>query len=433
MLKKITLLLALVLLTASIGYAQWTNMGSFPNGDAIWKAQCHALAVDKDGKIWAGKYSNVAGLIDPKTGKALRAACYPIYIFNQDGTQASFSPIFQVMGDTMYNTSQRGMRTNIDGNILLVIGATAPNGAMMFLIDYKTGLGLKQVYLAPNAAGASSAPCVAADGTIFVAPVSPGAFPLSMYDQDFNLLGTAIQTTVGFSRSFEVSKDGNTLYWAGYTNGTVYIYTRPDAFSGFTLKDSMMTGVHAESMTWHPKTGNLWISGGSSNDKPTGPYSTGSWYAWDFAQKKVVDSLRLTFTTPATPDERPRGLAFSLDGNIAYIAQFGTSNWMVQKLVKTGSGVKQLDELPVGYDLSQNYPNPFNPTTNIKFSIPGSGFVSLKVYNTLGQEVATLLNEYKNAGTYQVDFNASKLSSGMYTYTLTSGNYRISKKMMLLK
>ena len=65
---------------------------------------------------------------------------------------------------------------------------------------------------------------------------------------------------------------------------------------------------------------------------------------------------------------------------------------------------KQLDELPVGYELSQNYPNPFNPTTNIKFSIHEK-FVSLKIYNTLGQEVATLLNEFKSAGTYQVDFN----------------------------
>ncbi len=99
------------------------------------------------------------------------------------------------------------------------------------------------------------------------------------------------------------------------------------------------------------------------------------------------------------------------------------------------TGVTERTDLgvPNRYDLSQNYPNPFNPTTNIQFAIPKSGLVTMKVYNLLGQEVATLVNEQKNAGTYQVDFNAANLTSGVYFYSITAGNYSVTKKMLLLK
>ena len=81
----------------------------------------------------------------------------------------------------------------------------------------------------------------------------------------------------------------------------------------------------------------------------------------------------------------------------------------------------------------QNYPNPFNPSTTIKFQIPNSSFVNLKVYDVLGNEVATLVNEEKPAGTYQLSFDASNLSSGIYFYKLQAGNIVETKKMILLK
>jgi hypothetical protein len=85
------------------------------------------------------------------------------------------------------------------------------------------------------------------------------------------------------------------------------------------------------------------------------------------------------------------------------------------------------------YELGQNYPNPFNPSTKIAFSVPKQGNVTLKVYNLLGQEVATLLNEVKTAGVHEVSFNGIDLSSGVYFYTLTSGDFVSTKKMMLIK
>jgi len=88
---------------------------------------------------------------------------------------------------------------------------------------------------------------------------------------------------------------------------------------------------------------------------------------------------------------------------------------------------------PDKYTLSQNYPNPFNPETRINFSLPVKQFVSLKVYNTLGELVKELINEYKEAGSYSIVFNASDLASGIYIYRLETQNFVMNKKMTLIK
>ena len=89
--------------------------------------------------------------------------------------------------------------------------------------------------------------------------------------------------------------------------------------------------------------------------------------------------------------------------------------------------------IPSEFELSQNYPNPFNPSTNLEFGISELGFVSLKIYNTSGMEIATLVNEIKTAGYYSVNFNASSLSSGVYFYSISADNFTATKKMLLVK
>ena len=89
--------------------------------------------------------------------------------------------------------------------------------------------------------------------------------------------------------------------------------------------------------------------------------------------------------------------------------------------------------IPDGYTLSQNYPNPFNPSTKIKFDVPKSSFVKLAVYDMLGREVSSLINEQLQPGTYEYDFDASGLNSGTYFYRISSGEFTDIRKMVLLK
>lgn len=103
-----------------------------------------------------------------------------------------------------------------------------------------------------------------------------------------------------------------------------------------------------------------------------------------------------------------------------------------------GGGGTAVDEqgnatTPSSFVLSQNYPNPFNPSTTIRFSLPGYGFTSLKVYDVLGKEIATVVNGMYAAGVHNVEFNASNIPSGIYFYTLRSGSFVESKKMLLIK
>jgi hypothetical protein len=89
--------------------------------------------------------------------------------------------------------------------------------------------------------------------------------------------------------------------------------------------------------------------------------------------------------------------------------------------------------IPSEYSLEQNYPNPFNPSTKIEYKILHPGFVSLKVYDMLGNEITTLVNEEKNAGSFEINFDASNLSSGVYYYCLKAGNFTQTKKLVLMK
>jgi len=95
--------------------------------------------------------------------------------------------------------------------------------------------------------------------------------------------------------------------------------------------------------------------------------------------------------------------------------------------------VQQIDGLPEGFSLSQNYPNPFNPSTNIEYSIPEESFVELKVYDILGNEVATLVNDQQAAGVYRADFDADNKSAGLYFARLTANEFTKVIKMTLLK
>ncbi len=116
--------------------------------------------------------------------------------------------------------------------------------------------------------------------------------------------------------------------------------------------------------------------------------------------------------------------SFGAGGGDAYILKLSLQNL---------SGINSAVSLNRTFELHQNYPNPFNPSTKLRFEITKREFVSLTVYNSIGQEVASLLNESKSPGTYEIDFDASALPGGTYFYRLSSGEYSETKKMILVK
>lgn len=97
------------------------------------------------------------------------------------------------------------------------------------------------------------------------------------------------------------------------------------------------------------------------------------------------------------------------------------------------TAVEDTKSLPTTFQLEQNYPNPFNPSTSISFSVPVSGRYSLKVFNLLGEEVATLIEQDLSAGIHKVNFNANNLATGIYLYSLRGNNVSLTKKMILMK
>lgn len=118
------------------------------------------------------------------------------------------------------------------------------------------------------------------------------------------------------------------------------------------------------------------------------------------------------------------GYAVSRNGSVIKLAD------SILVLLGTNSNTA---EIPADYKLNQNYPNPFNPTTQIKYQIPVDGFVTLKVFDFLGREVETLVNEYKASGVYECTFNSVKLSSGTYFYKIETGSFTDVKRMVLIK
>jgi hypothetical protein len=104
----------------------------------------------------------------------------------------------------------------------------------------------------------------------------------------------------------------------------------------------------------------------------------------------------------------------------------------ILKMVYNTSGIND-PSFPVEYVLEQNYPNPFNPVTKIKYSIPKHSFVTLQVFDMLGREIKTLVNENKTAGEYEINWNAEGYPSGVYFYKLITDEFTEQKKMVLIK
>lgn len=454
--KKLLILplLALMLLPSMVS-AQWKQDTTFKAFETDNLRDVHGVAVDPDGKVWMQPYYATEVVKVNRTGDSLSTTA--IYVYNADGTPADFSPLYilewadgTTPNDTLgrfwdptladgagaYDTrSGRGIAADADGNVV------ASQWLTLFKFDYKTGKVLKKV---EPGIGSLTETTFDADGNAYVSAVVGAEAPIVKFDSNLENPEELFKLTGSFSRDFQVSADGNTIWWAGYTLGAVLKYTRPDEFSGFnTIPDTVLAGIKSEVFDLHPTTGNLWVGAGSTNDFPdTDKYRPETFYAFDVADlgtenEAPVDSILWNAGTidGTYGDARPRGLDFTADGQVAYISMFGAGSPSVQKFVPglPTSNESEVAELPSGYELEQNYPNPFNPTTNINFTLKNSGLVSIKVYDMTGREVATLANGRFTAGTHTATFDASNLASGVYLYSLQANGVRLTNKMTLIK
>lgn len=353
MIKRVIALLIVVWCTPTALCAQqlWEHTGTL--GEAAGLGG-HGIAVDPDGKIWYQPFSATDSVQVPDLGDTYQPVRV-IYVFHPDGTPASISPIKFVdfpggardtLGGYIEDSSDwgkvwrvragRGLRTDADGNIVV------SQAKWLYKLNYQTGEGLaKNVF---DDYCALTAPATDALGNVYVAPVCPGP-PIRELDSDLQVIGNAVDVSHGFARSFEVSANGNTMYWSGYTNHAVVVYQRPDAGSPYDSLGVVLQGFDSESLTIHPTTGHLWASAGSPNDLPnrypgvTTSWRPQTWYAFslgDLVPNQVPPTplAQLTWqTVPESTDGRPRGIAFSPEGTTAYVTQFAESASPVQVFV----------------------------------------------------------------------------------------------------
>ena len=174
--------------------------------------------------------------------------------------------------------------------------------------------------------------------------------------------------------------------------------------------------------------------------------ATLTWHPSDLAMKYNLqiaeDSLFSSIAFDTTLTDTTLQLDDPLAANTSYywhvnaININGDSSCSLNANFSTGTAVgiiNEINNIPKVFALSQNYPNPFNPSTIINYEIPESGLVTIKIYDVLGREVSTIVNEEKSPGRYKVKFNGSNLASGLYLYRITSGNFSETKKMLLMK
>lgn len=255
-----------------------------------------------------------------------------------------------------------------------------------------------------------------------------------------------VGTEAGWNNSFLIS---GTNMWFGTNNTRVYHSTD----LGLTWTSGVTTGtvntyaVHFNTTSNGMAAGDATVAstdGGTSYTAVTSPGTTGNLNGLEgngtdwWALRSDANIYRSTngganWTTAFTVTGAVfQDIDFAIVGGCPKGWAVGNAG-AIAKMTTTTGITSYNGEVPSSFDLKQNFPNPFNPTTNINFSIPKSGMVTLKVYNMLGKEVATLVNEVKTAGNYIVGFNASNLPSGAYFYRIEAGNFNDTKKMLLIK
>ncbi|MDP4176448.1 MAG: hypothetical protein Q8933_20885, partial [Bacteroidota bacterium] len=230
MIKRLLCLAVLITALSSLSFAQKGSWVKTPFGNPIvdtlkGSSGAHGVTVAPDGKIWVAVYQPYATDSVYVTDSAKYKPTKPVWVFNPDGSQASFSPLKGFVKDgktvALGGFSNVGIQANKDGNIIL------SNGSSLYMFDYKTGAGLARFDNVP--ANGMNKPAVDTLGNVFISHVLPGN-PIKMLNNDLTFNANAVDTLAGYGRTLEVSKDGNTIYAARYTLRGILVYKRNSDF-----------------------------------------------------------------------------------------------------------------------------------------------------------------------------------------------------------
>jgi hypothetical protein len=229
-----------------------------------------------------------------------------------------------------------------------------------------------------------------------------------------NIYVTGETGALGFPLTYKIttikySPDGNEIWLNefGDSAGT-------DGYTGYDIAIDNLLNIYVIGQRY------------SNSDFTTIKYNTAGSFQWAIHYNGLSNSQDV----PVAVGVDPNGNVFSTGNSLDFTTGYDIA---IIKYIQTPTAVDDEIENLISFSLEQNYPNPFNPSTNIQYTISSNQFVKLKVYDLLGREVATLVNEEKSAGSYKVEFDASHLSSGIYFYKLNSGSFTETKKMILLR
>ena len=261
---------------------------------------------------------------------------------------------------------------------------------------------------------------------VFTVPQNSAARSFLLIDDSVVIMGS---NSNGFFRSTDL---GSTWISIKGTNGVNQIISIVQDSSSIILAASLGSGIIRSTdkgMTWNQANvglTNLVVR--TISKLPNGMLFAGTEKGGFVSQDH---GLSWTGVTTSVPFGTVRSVFVDSDGNIYLVTDAGlykTLSISITSFYNTKNPI-----LPSDIYLSQNFPNPFNPTTMISYKIPVNSQVSLKIYDVLGKEVVTLVNEVKEAGTYSAQFDGAKLSSGVYFYTLQAGKFIETKKLLLTK
>jgi ligand-binding sensor domain-containing protein len=399
--KSICLALAIVLLSP-FASAQWVPTNG-PNGVDI---RCVAPSGPN---LFAGTYGNGVYL-STNNGASWTA-------FNTDLPPYRYINTLAVDGANLYAGTVSGVFVSTDNGTSWSAG-TGMTGTNLFAGTWDTG-----VFISTNNGASWTAVntgltmlivfSLAVSGTnLFVGlDERAGVFRSTNNGTSW----TAARTGLTNGYIFSLAINGTNLF-AGTYEG---VFLSTDNGTSWTMVNS---GVPVDSHGDYPRVPALAVSG---TNVFAGTYGNGVFLSTN-------NGISWTPVNTGLPFPYIDNLAVD-DANL-YCGSNGMGVWFrpLSEMVTTSVSEPSCD-LPTMFGLQQNYPNPFNAGTTIRFDLPHASKVSLKVYSVLGQEVTTLVEEEKSAGTYNVQFSAASLSSGMYVYRLQAGEYVAEKKLVLLK